>query len=250
MKYSAGQRGADAIVIGGGPAGCTTAILLRKYNPSARIVLFEREKFPRHHVGESTLPDANAVLHKLGVIDALNRQGFPLKCGLTYKWRDDRPIFTDLFATGIHPELQNRLYPRGIPDHSWQVDRGRYDAILLERAREVGVEVHEETTVVGTAKPTQTPTLERANACGQGLHFRAGGDNPLRTPIAKDPVSCTAGAEPLGYDSSKTTSPHGRQYEASTTVYSTPPAASLRPLGSKMLPVRAPIAAIPPVPGE
>jgi flavin-dependent dehydrogenase len=140
---------ASAIVIGGGPAGSTTAILLKKYNPSARIVLFEKDKFPRHHVGESTLPDANAVLHKLGVIDALNRAGFPIKCGLTYKWRHNRPIFTDLFSRGVHPNLQDRLYPKGIPDHSWQVERGRYDLILLERARDAGVEVHEETTVVG-----------------------------------------------------------------------------------------------------
>ncbi len=148
---------ADALVIGGGPAGTSTAILLKKYNPSARIVLFEKDTFPRHHVGESTLPDANAVLHKLGVIDALNGAGFPIKCGLTYKWRHDRPIFTDLFSKGVHPRLQNRLYPKGIPDHSWQVDRGRYDHILLERAREVGVEVHEETKVVGVVRSADDP---------------------------------------------------------------------------------------------
>jgi halogenation protein CepH len=146
------RESADAIVIGGGPAGCTTAILLKRYNPSARIVLFEKDKFPRHHVGESTLPDANAVLHKLGVIDALNRAGFPIKCGLTYKWRHNRPIFTDLFSKGVHPNLQDRLYPKGFPDHSWQVERGRYDMILLERAREVGVEVYEETKVVGVLR--------------------------------------------------------------------------------------------------
>jgi flavin-dependent dehydrogenase len=139
----------DALVIGGGPAGCTVAILLKRYNPSARIVLLEKDRFPRHHVGESTLPDANAVLNKLGVVDALNRAGFPIKCGLTYNWRRDRPMFTDLFAKGVHPNLQDRLYPRGIPDHSWQVDRGRYDAILLDRAREVGVEVRAEARVVG-----------------------------------------------------------------------------------------------------
>ena len=118
------RHDADAIVIGGGPAGSTTAILLKTYNPSARVLLFEKDKFPRHHVGESTLPDANAVLHKLGVVDAMNRAGFPIKCGLTYKWRHNRPIFTDLFSKGVHPGLQDRLYPKGIPDHSWQVDAG------------------------------------------------------------------------------------------------------------------------------
>src|SRR6185369_5018362 len=146
------SESADAVIVGGGPAGCTTAILLKRYNPSAHIVVLEKDSFPRHHVGESTLPDANAVLNKLGVIDALNGAGFPIKCGLTYKWRHDRPIFTDLFSKAVHPDLQERLYPRGIPDHSWQVDRGRYDHILLQRARDVGVEVHEETRVVGLVR--------------------------------------------------------------------------------------------------
>ena len=145
-------KGADAVIIGAGPAGCTTAILLKQYNPAARIVLFEKEKFPRHHIGESTLPDANAVLHKLGVIEKINQAGFPIKCGFTYKWRHNRPIFTDLFAQGVHPELQERLYPTGIPDHSWQVERGRYDQILLDRAREVGVRVYEETAVTGVLR--------------------------------------------------------------------------------------------------
>ncbi len=177
---------AEAIVIGGGPAGCTTAILLKKYNPSARIVLFERDKFPRHHIGESTLPDANAVLHKLGVIDALNRAGFPIKCGLTYKWRHNRPIFTDLFSRGVHPNLQERLYPRGIPDHSWQVDRGRYDLILLQRAREVGVEVYEETTVVGLLQ----------GAAGDsdrvlGVRFAANGESTPRTLSARHTVDAS-----------------------------------------------------------
>ena len=115
-------------------AGCTVAILVKRYDPAARVVLFEKETFPRHHIGESTLPDANAVLHKLGVIDAMSRAGFPVKCGITYKWSHTRPIFSDVFSRGVHPGLQERLYPKGIPDHAWQVERGRYDAILLARA--------------------------------------------------------------------------------------------------------------------
>ncbi len=149
---------ADAVVIGGGPAGCTVAILLRQYNPAARIVLLEKEKFPRHHVGESTLPDANAVLHKIGVIDDLNKAGFPIKCGLTYKWRHDRPMFTDLFSRGVHANLQERLYPRGIPDHSWQVERGRYDQILLDRARAAGVEVVEQAQVDDVLRDPAEPS--------------------------------------------------------------------------------------------
>lgn len=175
---------ADAVIIGGGPAGCTTAILLKKYNPSARIVVFEKEKFPRHHIGESTLPDANAVLNKLGVIDALNRAGFPIKCGFTYKWRHNRPIFTDLFAEGVHPNLQERLYPKGIPDHSWQVERGRYDHILLERAREVGVEVHEETTVLGVLRGEEDDRV-------LGVRYRSNGAGVEQTILARHTVDAS-----------------------------------------------------------
>jgi len=161
---------ADAIVIGGGPAGCTTAILLKQYNPSARIIIFEKERFPRHHIGESTLPDANAVLHKLGVIDAINRAGFPIKSGLTYKWRHDRPIFADVFSQGVHPNLQDRLYPKGIPDHSWQVERGRYDSILLDRAREVGIDVRERHQVVDAVSGEGETGDRVLGVCVRGEH--------------------------------------------------------------------------------
>lgn len=127
------EERADVVVIGGGPAGTTAATLLKTARPEARIVLLERELFPRHHIGESTLPDANPVLRKLGMIDALEAAGFVRKTGIAYKWRSDRPIFSERFAKGV--------LSGGIPDHAWQIDRSRYDQLLLERAREVGVEV-------------------------------------------------------------------------------------------------------------
>jgi clorobiocin biosynthesis protein Clo-hal len=129
MRY----ENASVVVIGGGPAGATTAILLKQARPDARIVLIERERFPRHHIGESTLPDANPVLNKLGVLAGLEAAGFVRKCGITYKWRNDRPIFSEDFAKGV--------MDGAIPDHSWQVDRSRYDAVILDQARAVGVEI-------------------------------------------------------------------------------------------------------------
>lgn len=138
------NENADVVVIGAGPAGATAAILLKRARPAARIVLLERETFPRHHIGESTLPDANPVLHKLGVLPALESAGFVRKCGITYKWRSDRPIFSENFAKGIIAD--------GIPDHSWQVDRSAYDAVLLARAREVGVDVRQPWAVTQVVK--------------------------------------------------------------------------------------------------
>ena len=89
------------------PSNCRSATLTR---PDGRIVLIERERFPRHHIGESTLPDANPVLHKPGVLAALDAAGFVRKCGITCKWRDDRPVFSEDFAKGAMDSA--------IPDHS------------------------------------------------------------------------------------------------------------------------------------
>ncbi|MCG9894746.1 MAG: FAD-dependent oxidoreductase, partial [Fimbriimonadaceae bacterium] len=59
----------DVAIIGGGPAGSTTAVLLKKYRPDLRVLVLEREAFPREHVGESQLPPVSAVLHEMGCWD-------------------------------------------------------------------------------------------------------------------------------------------------------------------------------------
>ncbi|MEM9195810.1 MAG: tryptophan 7-halogenase, partial [Myxococcota bacterium] len=125
----------DALVVGAGPAGTTAANLLRQYAPSARIVLVERAPFPRHHVGESTLPDANRILARLGALDAIDAAGFVKKGGISFKWRSDRPTFAERFA-----DAPVRV-PGEVPRYSYQVERSRYDALLLEAARAQGVEV-------------------------------------------------------------------------------------------------------------
>ena len=77
---------ADVIVIGGGPGGSTAATLIRKYAPELSVLVLEREKFPRDHIGESQLPGVCFVLHEMGVWDDVERAGFPIKIGATFKW--------------------------------------------------------------------------------------------------------------------------------------------------------------------
>src|SRR4051812_18370653 len=76
----------DVAIIGGGPAGSTAATLLKKYNPSLRVSIFERETFPRDHIGESLLPPISAILDEMGCWDKIEAADFPIKLGATYRW--------------------------------------------------------------------------------------------------------------------------------------------------------------------
>lgn len=87
-------RDYDAVFIGGGPAGSTAATLLKLYEPHRRIAILERTRFPRHHVGESTVPEMNRILHKMGVLPRVEAAGFIRKRGISYKWAHDKPPFS------------------------------------------------------------------------------------------------------------------------------------------------------------
>ena len=140
----------DVVIIGGGPAGTTAACLLKKADARRRIVLLEKTRFPRHHIGESTLPESNRILHKMGVLSKIDGAGFVRKRGITYKWAHDKPPFSEVFSEGVLDALAGT--PGHIPDYSWQVNRSRYDEILLAHARECGVEVFEDTQAVGIVR--------------------------------------------------------------------------------------------------
>jgi flavin-dependent dehydrogenase len=121
---------ADVIVIGGGPGGSTAATMLSRQGFS--VLLLERERFPREHVGESLLPASMPVLADLGVLPAVQQAGFLPKWGATMIWGRDRTPWSWYFKE------TNQTYP-----HSYQVWRPRFDQILLEHSRASGVDVRE-----------------------------------------------------------------------------------------------------------
>lgn len=135
-------RDYDLIVVGGGPAGATLAGLVKKHAPQRKVVLLERAAGPRHHVGESLLPGMVPVLKELGVFEKIDAAGFPRKIGANYVWGKNRKVWENDFNDSNVSDMLARR--GGLPErleYAWQVRRSRYDAILLDHAGSLGVEV-------------------------------------------------------------------------------------------------------------
>jgi flavin-dependent dehydrogenase len=121
----------DVIVAGGGPAGSAAAAWLAR--AGHRVVLFERDRFPRFHIGESLLASVNDVLGAIGAGDLIRRAGFPQKWGATFLTGDGRVERHADFA--VAPDVR--------APQTWQVQRSTFDHLLLGHAAASGAEVHE-----------------------------------------------------------------------------------------------------------
>lgn len=138
-------------IIGGGPSGAASGAFLAKHGVS--VALFERERFPRHHVGESLQPALFQLLdHHFGLGPAMAACGFAHKFGALYVWGESREPWSVLFDPRLERELSGlneaSLLSGGY-EQAWQVDRARFDAVLLQNARDHGVDVVEESEVAG-----------------------------------------------------------------------------------------------------
>jgi flavin-dependent dehydrogenase len=125
----------DVAIIGGGPAGSTAAALLAR--AGRRVIVFEREKFPRFHIGESLLPFSMKAFSRLELHEKLLRAGFMKKFG--------GQIFGACSERGTKFYFKDGF--RSQTDHAYQVTRADFDKVLLDHAAECGAEVHEETSV-------------------------------------------------------------------------------------------------------
>ncbi len=138
----------DVAIIGGGPAGSTAACLLAQNG--RRVVVLEKDRFPRFHIGESLLPRSMPTLERMGVLPKIDAAGFVKKFGAE-------------IASGCG-EKESRFYfkdgfrPKG--DSAYQVSRAEFDKILLDHAAESGAEVREETTVQSIAFHPDGVSLE------------------------------------------------------------------------------------------
>jgi flavin-dependent dehydrogenase len=125
----------DVIVIGGGPAGATCAALLAE--KGRKVLVLEKAKFPRYHIGESLMPYCWYSFDRLGVLDQLEKISFVKKYSVQFVTQDGKQSAPFYF-------FQHRDHPSST---TWQVERADFDVMMLNNARTKGAEVREETAV-------------------------------------------------------------------------------------------------------
>jgi halogenation protein CepH len=136
MTESSLQRPLKVVVVGGGPAGATAAGILA--SEGVEVTVIERETFPRHHVGESLQPACIQVLDRhLGLGPAIEQAGFARKYGAIYIWGRKREPWSVIFDDKVERDLPNLDEPgllAGDYEYAWQVDRAKFDSLILDEA--------------------------------------------------------------------------------------------------------------------
>ena len=146
----------DTIVVGGGPGGSTTAALLAEHGH--RVLLLEREPFPRYHIGESLIPYTWFTLDRLGVVDWLKKSACPKKYSVQFVSITGRVSQPFYFFQTIKHECSM----------TWQVWRAEFDAMLLDNARKKGAEVRQGVAVGDVIMDGSRVVGVRADAAGGG----------------------------------------------------------------------------------
>jgi flavin-dependent dehydrogenase len=119
------------VVIGGGPAGSTVSTLVAQ--KGHRVVLLERDHFPRFHIGESLIPETYWTLKRLNMLDKMKQSHFVKKHSVQFVGQSGRLSEPFYFLDHKPHECSQ----------TWQVLRSEFDQMMLDNAREHGVEVHE-----------------------------------------------------------------------------------------------------------
>ena len=153
----------DVLIIGGGPAGSSSAAILAEHGH--RVLILEREKFPRYHVGESMIPFNYGPMERLGLIPMMKRSAFVKKYSVQFvapNGKASQPFY-----------FFNR-YDKDTIAQTWQVLRSEFDEILLNHARSRGAEVIEEITVQELLRDGDRVAGVRAQKkSGEAVEFRA-----------------------------------------------------------------------------
>lgn len=148
------------LVIGGGPAGSMSSTLLAR--EGVEVVLCEREKFPRYHIGESMLPGIVPLLKFVELFDQIDST-MVKKFGAWFKMKADLPPGMIRWS-----DLSNN-------DYTWNVNRSQFDELLLRHAEKSGVKVFEETRILQLERNDEggfsAATWERADGTSGRIEF-------------------------------------------------------------------------------
>src|SRR5678816_3261459 len=132
MTDTASQNIFDAIIIGGGPSGSAASAVLAEHGH--RVLVLEREKFPRYHIGESLIPFTYQPLERLGMIPKMRSSAFVKKYSVVFISRNGKASEPFYFYT---------RYDRNSIAQTWQVLRSEFDQILMDNARSKGANIIE-----------------------------------------------------------------------------------------------------------
>jgi flavin-dependent dehydrogenase len=161
------QADPDVIVIGGGPAGATVATLVADRGHA--VTLFERERFPRYHVGESLIPETFWVLERLGILPTMREGVFVEKHSVQFV-SDEGKLSAPFYFADYKDHESSR---------TWQVTRREFDHLLLDNARAKGVDVHEGVRVLEVL-------FEDGRAVGVRTADEAGVERTIRARVVVD----------------------------------------------------------------
>jgi flavin-dependent dehydrogenase len=151
----------DVVVIGGGPAGSTTSTLLAQ--GGLKVGLFEREKFPRFHIGESLIPETYWVLKRLNMLEKMQRSHFVKKHSVQFINANGKLSAPFYFWDNKPHECSQ----------TWQVVRSEFDQMMLDNAREHGVDAHDSVHVVEVLFEEDRATGVAIKQDGQRREIRA-----------------------------------------------------------------------------
>ncbi|TDD33889.1 FAD-dependent oxidoreductase [Actinomadura sp. KC06] len=161
----------DVIVVGGGPGGSTVSTLVAKQGH--RVLLLEKETFPRYQIGESLLPSTvHGICRMLGVTKELEDANFMVKRGGTLLWGSNPEPWT--FSFSISSKFS------GAGATAFQVERMKFDKILLDNARRNGVDVRERCSVLDVVED------ESGRVCGVTYTDPDGAQREARARIVVD----------------------------------------------------------------
>ena len=158
---------ADVVVIGGGPAGSTCSTLLAQQGVS--VELYERERFPRFHIGESLIPETYWVLKRLNMLPKMQRSHFVKKYSVQFVNAGGKLSAPFYFWDNKPHECSQ----------TWQVVRSEFDKLMLDNAREHGVEAHEGVRVVDVL-------MQDGRACGVRVKGEDGAEREVRAKVVVD----------------------------------------------------------------